>query len=127
MIIEPIGRYVVAALAIALATSCVVAAATERPPSAQLPRAVIVVALLWAVAFLVAAVEVVMRLEHVGVMGLLVAAAEVLLAGVVWGVRGERRDGGDDGGGDGPSLPPEYWERWEASLQPARRRPELTR
>ena len=123
MIFNPIGPFLVGALAIALAAPVVVAAALERPPAARVPGAVTVVAALWAAVFLAAAVEAAIRSERIGVVGLFVAAAEILVAGVIWALRSRRDDGGGGGGGaEDPSVPPEYWARWEASLSPARRR-----
>jgi len=132
VIIDPLGRFFVGVFVIALAAACVAAAAIERPPAVRVSRTAIIVAAFWVAGFLAAAIIVVVRLENLEIFGLLVAAAEVLLAGAIWALRGGRRDdggddGGDDDGDDAPRVPPEYWARWEASLEtlsvPLRRAP----
>ena len=129
MIFDSLGAFLVGVLAIALAAPCLFAAATERALPAPIPRAAVALAAGWALAFLVAAIVVVVRLDHIGVFGLLVAAAEVLAAAAIWAARTEGSQAPDDGGGGGrprddepthPSphdLPDEYWSRWEASLR----------
>jgi hypothetical protein len=125
VIFDPIGRFLFGVFAIALAAACVAAAATERPPAARVSRTAIAIAALWVAGFVAAATYALVGPGQFAIFGLLVAAAEVVLAGVIWALRASPRDSGeDDGGGDddddGPRVPPEYWARWEASLETAR-------
>jgi hypothetical protein len=118
---DPVGRFLVGVLAIALASACVAAALVERPPASRLPRAVVVLAAGWSLVFAASAVLVAASLGHLAICGLLVAAATVTAAGAIWAARAPEGGGGGDGGAgpDGPeppSVPEEFWERWEEQL-----------
>jgi hypothetical protein len=129
VVFDQLGAFLVGVLAIALAAPCLFAAVTERALQAPIPRAVVALAAGWALAFLIAAIVVVVRLNHIGMFGLLVAAAELLAAAAIWAARAEGSQAADDGPGGGraphdeppdPSphdVPDEYWSRWEASLR----------
>ena len=117
---DPVGRFLVGVLAIALAAACVAAALVERPPASRLPRAVVVLAAGWSLVFAASAVLVAVSLGHLAICGLLAAAATVTAAAAIWAARAPEGGGGGGGGGPDeprpPSVPDEFWERWEEQL-----------
>ena len=122
--IGPIGPFLVAVFAIALAAAVGAASAMERPPAPALSRAAVVLAGSWAVAFVAAGVLAAIGHESLAVIGLLIAAAELAGAAAIWFARSRRprREWGDGGSDDpdGPSpggLPEDYWRNWETELR----------
>jgi hypothetical protein len=133
-----IGALFVGAGAIALATPALVAAIGEAPPAGRMPRPVIVIAAAASLSFLVAATGAVVYAAGLGVVGLLIAAAELAGATAIWLARGRPVDGDDNGGWRdsrperprGPTVPEEYWRHWEeqfTSPTPTRLSPSVTR
>jgi hypothetical protein len=129
-----LGAFFIGVMAVALATPVLYLSFVERPIQARVPRAAVVLGVIWWLGFLAAAAVVGVRGGGMGVMGLLLAASELAGAATIWFARsspggGGGGWGGGGGGGDagndeprGPlvgGLPEDYWNRWEAEMQPS--------
>ena len=118
-----IGAAFVGLAALAVAAAVLTAAVIECPPPDRIPGIAIGLAVFWSMVFGCATVAVATTSGALGVAGLLAAAFELCAAAAVWFSRSRRGSPGEDRGGGaalrwprsprGPSVPENYWERWE--------------